>query len=414
MRRAADRRGTLVTATPRVLWCNPSVGVAGDMLLAALLDLGADEGFVRSQLELLPVTGWRLDVGASTRRGLVATSVQVDCAAHDHHRPWSHIDEMLATSGLHPAVADGARRTFSALGHAEASVHGTTVDEVHFHEVGAVDAIVDIVGSWAALTALQGEREGALTVASAPIGLGSGTAAMAHGELPVPAPAVLELLQDRPVVPVDVPAETATPTGVALLVTMVDRWGHVPAGTIRRVGRGAGRRDPSSHANVVTVVELDLAADDGAAAPPVEAVVIETNVDDVTPETIAYVLERALELGADDAWVTPIVMKKGRPAQLVSVLCRGELAPTLRELLVVETATLGTRTRTVDKHEMARSIVEVEVEGQVVRVKVGPHGAKAEHDDLAAVARSSGRSLRDVAAAAEAAWRDGHGRHPGN
>ncbi len=407
---------------PRVLWCNPSVGVAGDMLLAALLDLGAEEAFVRSQLERLPVSGWRLEVGASTRRGLVATSAQVDVAPDDHHRPWSRIDTMLATADLHPAVAAGARRTFEALGRAEASVHGTTIDEVHFHEVGAVDAIVDIVGSWAALVAWRGEDEPAPTVVSAPIGLGSGTAAMAHGELPVPAPAVLELLRDHPVVPVAMQAETATPTGVALLVTMADRWGHVPAGTIRRVGRGAGRRDPSSHANVVTVVELELPADDADAgagalddgpgdAPPVDAVVVETNLDDVTPETIAHVLGRALELGADDAWATPIVMKKGRPAQQVSVLCRPALAPTMRGLLSRETGTLGTRTRGVDKRELTRTIVEVDVEGQVVRVKVGPHGAKAEHDDVVAAARQSGRSLRDVAADALTAWRSGQGRH---
>lgn len=403
-----------MTGSPLVLWCNPSVGVAGDMLMAALLDLGADEEFVRSQLELLPVAGWRLDVGSTTRRGLTATSVHVEVPGDDHHRPWSRIDEMLATSDLHPAVADGARRTFEALGRAEAAVHGTTIDEVHFHEVGAVDAIVDIVGSWAALTALRGD-DPRLTVTSAPIGLGSGTAAMAHGELPVPAPAVLELLQGRPVVPVELQAETATPTGVALLVTMVDRWGQVPAGTVRRTGRGAGGRDPASHANVVTIVELELptpepVADDTAHGAPVQALVIETNVDDVTPETIAHVLDRALELGADDAWATPIVMKKGRPAQLLSLLCRPELAATLRELLAVETGTLGTRTRSVDKHELSRSIVQVQVDGQVVRVKVGPHGAKAEHDDVVAVARRSDRSLRDVAADALAAWRAEQGR----
>jgi uncharacterized protein (DUF111 family) len=265
--------------------------------------------------------------------------------------------------------------------------------------------------------ALRGEED-QLTVVSAPIGLGSGTAAMAHGQVPVPAPAVLELVQGHPVVPVELQAETATPTGVALLVTMVDRWGQVPAGTVRRTGRGAGRRDPASHANVVTIVELELAAPRSAADGPipetpvgdaVDAVVIETNVDDVTAETIAHVLDRALELGADDAWATPIVMKKGRPAQLLSVLCRPELAAALRELLTVETGTLGTRTRSVDKHELTRSTVEVEVEGQTVRVKVGPHGAKAEHDDVAAVARRSGRPLRDVADDALAAWRDGDG-----
>jgi uncharacterized protein (TIGR00299 family) protein len=406
-----------VSDSPRVLWCNPSVGVAGDMLLAAMLDLGADDGFVRDQLERLDVAGWRLDVGPTTRRGLAATSITVDVPTDDHHRPWSRIDQMLATSDLHPAVAAGARRTFDALGRAEAAVHGTTIDEVHFHEVGAVDAIVDIVGTWAALTALCDDDE-QLTLTSAPIGLGSGTAAMAHGQLPVPAPAVLELLQGHPVVPVELQAETATPTGVALLVTLVDRWGQVPAGTVRRVGRGAGRRDPASHANVVTVVELELAAPGSTASVadgtsddgPVEAVVIETNVDDVTPETIGYVLDRALELGADDAWATPIVMKKGRPAHLLSLLSRPELAATLRELLTVETGTLGTRTRSVDKHELTRTIVQVDVDGRAVRVKVGPHGAKPEHDDVVEVARSSGRAQRDVAADALAAWRAGEGR----
>lgn len=401
--------------SPRALWCNPSVGVAGDMLLAALLDLGADEGFVRSQLERLDVAGWRLDVGSTTRRGLVATSVHVEAPEDDHHRPWSRIDEMLATSDLHPAVSDGARRTFEALGRAEATVHDTTIDEVHFHEVGAVDAIVDIVGTWAALTALRGD-DPRLTVTSAPIGLGSGTAAMAHGQLPVPAPAVLELLRGHPVVPVELQAETATPTGVALLATMADGWGRVPAGTVRRVGRGAGRRDPASHANVVTVVELELAAPERSAGEtsldaPIEALVIETNVDDVTPETIGHVLDRALELGADDAWATPIVMKKGRPAQLLSVLCRPDRAAALRELLTVETGTLGTRTRAVDKHELARSVVRVEVDGHVVRMKVGPHGAKPEHDDVVEVARRTGRPLRDVAADALAAWRDGDAVH---
>lgn len=379
----------------RQLWCNPSLGVAGDMLLGALLAVGADEGFVRDQLGVLGLTGWRMEVTGTTRRGLVATSVRVDAPDHDHHRPWSHIDAMLATAELHPEVRDGARRTFRALGEAEATVHGIDLDQVHFHEVGAVDAIVDIVGVWAALVSLGVDR-----VVSAPVGLGSGTATMAHGRVPVPAPAVLELLIGTPSQPVDVTAETATPTGVALLVTMVERWGPPPAGTVRATGRGAGTWDPESHPNVVTAVVVESPRDTGV----VIATLLETNVDDVTAEVLAHVVVRALELGADDAWLTPIVMKKGRPGHLLSVLCRPDLTDELRQMVAVETGTLGIRERSITKHELPRRTTVVDVDGHRVRIKVGPHGAKPEHDDVAAAAALLGQPLRDVAARAMARW----------
>ncbi len=390
----------------RVLWCNPSVGVAGDMLLGSLLDLGAEESFVRAQLDVLELDGWALHVTGTTRRGLVATSVQVDAPDHDHHRPWSRIDALLGTAALHPEVAAGARRTFRALGEAEATVHGVDIDEVHFHEVGAVDAIVDIVGCWAARVSLEVDR-----VDSAPIGLGAGTAEMAHGRVPVPAPAVLELLVGTPTAGVDTTHETATPTGVALLVTMVERWGPPPSGTVLGSGRGAGTWDPATHPNVVTAVLLDSTAaatepGEAAVAPgdpaagAVGAVVIETNLDDATPEVLAHVIGRSLELGADDAWVTPIVMKKGRPAHLLSVLARPELAGALRELVAAETGTLGLRQRVIGKFELPRRTEVVEVDGHRIRRKIGPHGAKAEHDDVAAASAATGRPLRDLAALA--------------
>lgn len=388
----------------RRLWCNPSLGVAGDMLLGALLDSGADEVFVRTQLELLELDGWSLGVEPATRRGLVAARAVVHTDVQEHHRSWSHIDAMLSSSGLHDDVAAGARRTFRALGEAEATVHDIEIDRVHFHEVGALDAIIDVVGSWAALVSLDVDE-----VVSAPVGLGSGTATMAHGTVPVPAPAVLELLVGAPTSPVEVSAETATPTGVALLVSMVDRWGPPPAGTLRATGRGAGAWDPPSHPNVVTAVLLDDAHDatpddtaDGAAAvaATVAATVLETNLDDVTPEVLARVVEQALALGADDAWVTPAVMKKGRAGHVLSVLCRPELSARLRQLVVTETGTLGLRERTVTKHELARREEIVELDGCPIRVKVGPYGAKAEHDDVVAAAERLGRPVRDVARAA--------------
>lgn len=372
-----------------VLWINPAVGVAGDMLLGALLDVGADEASVRAQLSTLPVSGWDLVVTPTTRRGLVATGVAVRFPTNDGHRSWSSIDAMLRDAPLAPPVRDGARSTFRRLARAEATVHGIDVDAVHFHEVGAMDAIVDIVGTWAALHSL-----GLPTVVSAPVGLGTGTASMAHGTIPVPAPATLELLTGAPTVPVECCDETATPTGAALLVAMAGSWGHLPAGTIEAVGRGAGTRDPGGHANVVTAVVSSTAGAEPAAIVP--AVVIETNLDDVTPEVLGHVLTLALEAGADDAWVAPVTMKKGRPAHQLRVLSTPELAGDLRRLVAAQTGTLGVRQWTVEKYEFERSVSEVTVDGHRVRVKVGPSGAKPEFDDVVAAAAALGRPVRDV------------------
>jgi uncharacterized protein (TIGR00299 family) protein len=382
------------------LWINPAVGVAGDMLLAALIDAGADPDAVRSSLASLAVHGWSLEVAPISRRGLTATSVVVGAPDGDHHRSWSTIDRMLADAALPGPVRDGARATFEVLARAEARVHGIDPDDVHFHEVGAVDAIVDVVGTWAALHDL-----GDPAVTAAPVGLGVGTTAMAHGTVPVPAPATLELLEGHPTAPVVVDGrpvehETATPTGVALLVTMATAWGPLPAGTIRGVGRGAGSWDPPGHANVVTVVRYDPAEEPDPPSWPattVGATIVETNVDDVTPEVLGHVISRALELGADDAWVLPVTMKKSRPGHQVRVLCRPELAPAVRHLLASETGSLGLREWPVTKHELERTTTTVLVDGRTVAVKVGPFGAKPEHDDVVAAARALDRPARDVA-----------------
>ena len=395
----------------RVLWLNPAVGVAGDMLLASLLDLGADPAAVRSQLDLLPVPGWALTIDRVTRRGLTATAAHVTFPGHDDHRSWSTIDAMLRDAPLASPVRDGARATFERLARAEARVHGIEVDHVHFHEVGAVDAIVDVVGTWAALRSL-----GLPDVVSAPVGLGTGTASMAHGVVPVPAPATLDLLTGYPTVPVDVAGETATPTGVALLVTMAGSWGHLPAGTVEGVGRGAGSRDPDTHPNVVTAVLSSTqvlagssgtttgVGPDGDGPDAVAAVLIETNVDDVTPEVIAHLLGRALEQGADDAWVVPITMKKGRPAHQLRLLGRPERAGDLRRLVAQETGTLGLRQWPVTKFELPRRRGVVTIDGHDIGIKVGPHGAKPEFDDTASAATALGRPVRDVARAALDRW----------
>lgn len=393
------------TTGTRTLWLNPSAGVAGDMLLGALIDLGADPAVVRDQLDRLDLDGWDLRFESVSRAGLIATHAVVTCAQQHHHRSWSTIDALLAAAGLDPDVADGARRTFLALGHAEATVHGTDIDAVHFHEVGALDAIVDIVGAWAALGSLAVHA-----VHSSPIGLGAGAVTMAHGKVPVPAPAVLELLRGLPVRPVDHDGETTTPTGAALLASMVQVWGPPPAGRLAASGRGAGTMDPPGRANVVAaaVIDGDSSGADSPAPPPATppatpAVLIESNLDDVSPEVLGHLIDRALAAGASDAWVAPITMKKSRPAHLLSLLCPPALAPGLADLVATETGTLGYRLRTVEKFELPRDSVEVDLEGHRVTVKIGPHGAKPEHDDVARVAALTGRTHRAVSAAALAA-----------
>lgn len=387
------------SAAPRGLWINPAVGVAGDMLVAALVDVGADLEVIRDLVDTVGLPDWTLEATPGARRGITATTVTVDAPDHDHHRSWSTIDSMLAAAALPGPVRDGARGTFRRLAVAEASVHGIDVDAVHFHEVGAVDAIVDVVGAWSGWFDL-----GMPTVTSAPVGLGTGSAPMTHGTLSVPAPATLELLRGHPVAPVDAVGETATPTGAAILTELATGWGPMPAGTIAAIGRGAGSWDPPTHANVVTVVIYEPATGStGVHADVVDAVLVETTVDDVTPEVLGHLIDRALAVGADDAWILPATMKKHRPGHEVRVLCPPERLPAVRHLLASETGTLGLRESSVRKHELVRRTTEVVVGGHVIRVKVGPYGAKAEHDDVVVAATALGRPLRDVAADALAA-----------
>ena len=382
------------------LWIDPTFGASGDMLLGAFAGLLADPERELTPLDRLGVAGWTIEVDTTIRNGLAATRVKVDAPAHDHGRSWSAIDRLLAEAGLPEGVADGARRTFRRLGEAEAAQHGVDIDDVHFHEVGAVDAIVDIVGVWLLFDAI-GRTKGPIDgVVVAPVGVGHGTIEAAHGTLPLPAPATLALLEGCPLRRLDHEGEACTPTGAALLTTLVTEWGHIPDGRPGPVARGAGRRDPSTHPNVVSAVLVD----DGSHGPTVAAVLIETNVDDVTPEVLADTIDRLFDGGADDAWIVPIVMKKGRPAHEVRVLCRPDLAPALRSVLAAQTGSLGSRTIRIEKEELTRSTVTVELRGATVSVKVGPYGAKPEHDDLVALAASTGVPLRQLATEALHAW----------
>ena len=381
---------------PTALWLNPVFGVSGDMLLGAFLDLGASEEEVRLAVGGLGLDGWELRVGTTSRRGLDCRRAEVT-AAESAHRPWSEIDQLLAGSGLEPSVKDGARQTFRLLAEVEASRHGVDVDEVIFHEVGAVDAIVDIVGSWVALISLAVH-----SVHSAAVGLGAGSVVASHGRIPHPAPAVLGLLEGLPVRSIDTSAETATPTGAALLKSMVDVWSGIPEGRLRRSGYGAGGRDPETHANLLAVAIVDIDE-----ASSVESVLLETNLDDISPEVAAHVTELAMAEGADDVWVVPIVMKKGRAGHLLQILAPSPLVPSLIDLVARETGTLGVRTHKVTKSVFPRSYENVVIEGHTIAIKVGPFAAKPEFEDVKAVAVATGRSVLEITRAAMSAWLSG-------
>lgn len=372
-----------------ILWLDPFGGVAGDMLLGALLDLGAPLDGVRAAVAATGITGWELRAEPVLRAGLAATRAVVtapdDPAGAAPERPAAVLRALVARAG--EPVAD---RAVALLAETEAALHGVPVAEVHLHELGGVDTVVDVVGVAAALRLLGVSR-----VHCGPLPVGAGTVHTRHGELPLPAPAVAALLARgrAPVVP-GPPGESVTPTGIALLLAAQARFGPIPAMTVAGAGRGAGGRDVAGRPNVVAA----LLGEQPAAAETL--VVLETNVDDVPGETLGHLVGLLLDAGAADAWVTPIVMKKSRPAHTVHVLAAPGRVPECERLLLAETGSLGVRRSTVERHALPRTTRTVLVDGRPVRVTRGPWRAKPEHDDVAAAAAALGLPLREVAARA--------------
>ena len=378
-----------------LLWIDAGAGVAGDMLLGALLDAGADLAHVREQIAAIAGDAVTLEPVTVQRAGLRAVHAAVRIVEHDPpRRTWADVRRLLDTTGLDPAVHRDALAVFGRLAAAEAAVHGIVADEVHFHEVGALDAIADVVGVCAALHDL-----GAGTVTVSPIAVGAGTVTGAHGTLPVPVPAVLELVRGRPVV-AGGEGELATPTGAALVTTLAPTSGPLPAMTVQRVGVGAGTRDRDERANVVRVV-LGTATE--RPRPHDVEVVVETNVDDLDPRAWPAVLETLLATGARDAWLTPILMKKGRPAHTLHVLAAAADADALRAVIVEHTSAIGLRSYPVDKYALARDWRVVDVDGEPVRVKIATRDGRitrvsAEYDDAAVAAGRLGRPVAQVLA----------------
>ena len=402
------------TGLPRthgtVAWFDPVSGIAGDMALGALLDAGADLDFVTAQLELLSLDGWRLGSERVRRNELAATRAIVDAPEGHHHRRWRDIRELLEATPLTQRVRQRALAVFEALAEAEGQVHGVTADEVHFHEVGALDAIVDIVGVCAALESLDVD-----VVCCGPVAVGKGTVNAAHGVLPNPPPAVVNLLAGHPIVGVDINMELTTPTGAAIVAALASYFGPAPAMNIRSTGFGAGTRDLPGRPNVTGVlvgtvqstsnaqgsaqVTAAMAAVAGADTTE-ELVELAANLDDVSGEVLGHALEELLAAGSLDAWAVPIVMKKGRPAHTLTILCRPESVTQLADIVARLTGTLGLRARTVTRTALVRHTSTVDVDGQAVSIKHGPYRSKPEWADVVAASEALGRTPAEVARAA--------------
>jgi uncharacterized protein (TIGR00299 family) protein len=354
-----------------VAWWHCFAGIAGDMALGALVDAGADLSHIERELVALPVGGWTLSAESVLRSGVAATQVRVH--VRDTRRP---------------------------------------VSQVHFHEVGGIDAIIDIIGTCVALEIL-----GVDEVRSSAVAQGTGMVSTAHGALPIPAPAVVKLLEGAPTYGTSIPFELCTPTGAALLASLCQGWGPMPAMTITGSGFGAGTRELDGMPNVAQVVVGQM-PDAGPADLPAGQPIVElqANIDDVTGEILGATLSALMAAGALDAWVTPVTGKKGRPAHVVSLLCDPARIGRLRQVLADETGTLGIRAHTWERWPYSRQFATVEVGGYPVQVKRGPRRIKAEHDDAVRVARLVGLPVREVARQAEeAAHRlfDGLGAEPG-
>ncbi|MBI2826682.1 MAG: nickel pincer cofactor biosynthesis protein LarC [Planctomycetia bacterium] len=375
-------------------------GISGDMTLGALVDAGVDLAAVNAAIESLSIAGCRLVATEVKKNGFRATQITVEHQPEHAHRHLHHITDMIDASQLTPRQKDLAKRIFTRLGEAEAKVHGTTIRKVHFHEVGAVDSIADIVGSAVAWDLLGVDR-----IVASPVPTGRGMIQIAHGRLSVPAPATAELLQGVPLAESHVDAELTTPTGAAILATMVDHFGPLPAMTVERIGYGAGQRDLVEQANLLRLFVGE--ASDAATSDQVW--VLETNLDDTSGEVIGYCTTKLWEAGALDVYTTAIQMKKNRPGVMLSVLCQADKVEKIEKIVFRETTTLGVRRWPVSRHKLERKEHTIQTEWGPIEGKLGwiagqPPSFSPEFESCKRVAAEKNVPLKAVYEAAQKAF----------
>jgi uncharacterized protein (TIGR00299 family) protein len=394
----------------RLLYFDCIAGISGNMALGALIDAGADVDAIRRGLSALPIDPFELDIERVDSRGIHATKIQVRTPAAGVIRTYANIRALLDQAELPLDAKALTQRIFRRLAEAEAIVHGRDLDQVTFHEIGAVDSIVDITGAALALGSLDVDR---IFASAVPTGLGM--TRTEHGSMPIPAPAVVELLRGAPMYSRGVPTELVTPTGAAILAALVEGFGEMPTIRIDSVGYGAGsaKLDFPNVLRVVIGDEETAGEVQNDERVPGE-MLIQANVDDLNPELYEYVMERLFAAGALDVWLTPIVMKKGRPAITISVLCSHQRREQVTQVLFRETGTLGLRTVPVDRTVLDQHWVEVPTAGGQVRVTIGllegrPVTVAPEFEDCARVARETGVPVRDVYEEAVRLARETHG-----
>ena len=370
------------------------------MTLGALVDAGCNLAEMESQLRRLPVTGWKISSEKVARRGFRATQVKVESSDPQRHRSLSEILQLIERAGLPPAIAERASRIFQRLGEAEALVHGMPIGKVHFHEVGAVDSIVDIVGAAAGF-----EQLGIEEFFCSALNVGGGRVQTQHGSLPVPAPATAELLRGAPTYSTGIQRELVTPTGAAIVATVASRFGPQPEMTVAAVGLGAGSAELAEQPNVLRLFIGEAAARRDDAGLDEDIAVLEANLDDLSPQIYGFFAERALEAGALDVFSVPVQMKKNRPGQLITVLCKPADQEKFSDLLFRETTTLGVRQSIVKRRTLQRESLTVQTSFGSIRMKVARlHGhilnVAPEYEDCQKVAAERGVPLKRVLAEA--------------
>ena len=385
----------------KILYFDSPAGISGDMCLGALIDLGVDIGLIRSELKKLLPGGFEILAEKASKLGIRGTRFKVEVGEHAPRRDFSEIREMIEESSLSEVVKRTSVLIFTIIAEAEGKVHGVPPEEVHFHEVGAVDSIIDIVGTAVALEELG--IEGVYTSA---VPLGSGFVNCEHGRLPVPAPATLEIAVGMEIAPSTIKAELTTPTGAAILKALSRGFGPPPEMTLTGSGSGVGTMDFEEMPNILRVYTGETRERKGSSTED-EITVIETNIDDMNPQICGYLMDRLMEAGALDIYFTPVQMKKSRPALLLTVLSTDATFNTLTDIIFRETTTIGVRTRKVSRICLERKIVNVETRFGTLKVKVSMKdgeviNSQPEYDDARKIAEKEGVPLKDVIEEAKA------------
>lgn len=392
----------------KTLYFDCFAGASGNMILGALVALGVNENALIEQIKKLNISDFAIEFSTRDKSGISAIHADVKVPHERVHRHLHNIEKIINDSGLSETIKKRAVEIFTNLAEAEAKIHGVEIKKVHFHEVGAMDAIVDVVGACIGFEMLEIEK-----FVCSKIHVGSGFAKMAHGKFPIPPPAVAELLKGAPIYSTEIEGELITPTGAAIIATVCEEFGQIPEMRIEKTAYGAGTREYKDFPNALRLIlgesgtkQLRITNGELWASEKIEnehhnLILLETNIDDLSPQILGYVMERAFELGAMDCWFTPIQMKKNRPATMLSILCDKNKRSIFTELLYRETSTLGVRISEIERNCLPREIAKVETEFGAVDVKIARLNdkivnAKPEYEQIREIALKSNRTLKEI------------------